>query len=399
MELITNYGLYVPQNVPGKMSGKLTHKIILKKDHTRADGTNALYLQMFQDKKRVRLPLGIAVPERHFDDAKQRVKRHNQFSEEYNLVIGKILSDLNKILVSYTLSNTPILLKNVVSDLTQPTARANYNEFAKVQLAYQRDLKVKDSTYKQQVGILKKIAEFQDPILFSEINEELVARLRRWCLVDKKNKPATVESTMKTFKKYVHLANKNGIRTPLNYEDIKVKRMIGDRTFLTPMELRKVYKYYHSEFIGEVQKNVLQRYLFSCFTGVRISDIEHLSHDNLFGDYLGLTMDKTKNFIRIKLNKVALSLIGEKEFFSGQYTRQHINQELKHIAKSLGITKRLYYHSSRHTFATNFLISGGDVVNLQRLLGHSDIKQTMVYVHIVNDITDKQVDLLDEIIK
>lgn len=381
------------------MNGKLSHKIVLKKDFTRSDGTNAVYLQMFQDGKRARIPLGISVPMAHFDDSKQMVKKSHPYSDDYNLVIGKIQSDLNKILVSYKLSNTPVLLKNVVTDLTMPTMRANFNEFAKSQLAQQKELKVQLSTYKQQKGILKKISEFQDPILFSEIDENLVDRLRRWCAVDKKNQPATVESTMKTFKKYVHLANKNGIQTPLNYEDIKVKRMIGDRTFLTPRELRLVYRYYHSEFIGQVQKDVLQRYLFSCFTGIRISDLENLTHDNLFGDYLGLTMVKTKHFIRIKLNKVALSLIGQRKFFNGDYTRQHINQELKHVAKTLGITKRLYFHSSRHTFATNFLISGGDVVNLQRLLGHSDIKQTMIYVHIVNDITDKQVELLDDIIK
>lgn len=101
----------------------------------------------------------------------------------------------------------------------------------------------------------------------------------------------------------------------------------------------------------------------------------------------------------MKLNRTAQTLIKLPEVFAGEFTREHINRELKAIAWLLGINNRVYFHSSRHTFATNFLISGGNVVNLQRLLGHSKIEETMIYVHIVDSITDAQVDLLDAIIK
>lgn len=393
------YGDCLPQILPQKMSGKLSHKIVIKKDYTRPDGTNAIYLQLIQGRKIKRIPLEISVPAKAFDSALQRVRGHYRYSAEYNLLIGKILADLNSIMVNYKLTGTNPKLELVVQDLVQPSLRANFNEFAQHQLHQQRELKIIESTFLQQKGALKKIARFRDPILFSDIDDKLIDQLRYWCANTLNNKPATVESTIKTFKKYVHLANKQGIATPINYEDISVKRMIGDRTFLSPKELKRLYEYYQSHFVSPTHKAILQRYLFSCFTGIRISDIEQLGPENLFGDHLGFTMHKTKKFIRIKLNKSALSLIGNEQFFGGSFSRKTINEELKHIAKTLGITKRLYFHSSRHTFATNFLISGGDVINLQRLLGHQDIKQTMVYVHIVQDITDKQVDLLDEIIK
>lgn len=399
MAFNTVYYDFAPTITPMKNSGTLNYKIIIKKDFTRTDGTNALYLRLFQGGRRKRIPLGISVPLQSFDEQKQRIKKTFENAETYNLLIGKVLGDLNKLLVNYKLSNKHPVLEEVVQDLTKPTLRANFNAFALNQLELQRELKLAESTYKQQLGQLKKIQEFQEPILFSEVTEDLLLRLKKWCVTTKNNLPASVESTIKTFKKYLHLANKAGIETPLHYEDVKVKRMVGHRTFLTPAELKKVYDYYQLEFISATHKAVLQRYLFSCFTGLRISDIEQLTPDNLFGDHLGFTMEKTKKFIRIKLNQVALSLIGQDHFFAGDYSRKHINETLKEIASALGIKKRLYFHSSRHTFATNFLISGGDVINLQRLLGHSDIKQTMIYVHIVDDITDKQVDLLDNIIK
>lgn len=38
-------------------------------------------------------------------------------------------------------------------------------------------------------------------------------------------------------------------------------------------------------------------------------------------------------------------------------------------------------HVLRHTFATRFMMEGGNIIALQRILGHADISQTMVYAH------------------
>jgi len=44
--------------------------------------------------------------------------------------------------------------------------------------------------------------------------------------------------------------------------------------------------------------------------------------------------------------------------------------------------RRIHPHLLRHTFATHFIKNGGDPFSLQRLLGHSDIKTTMIYVNL-----------------
>lgn len=38
-------------------------------------------------------------------------------------------------------------------------------------------------------------------------------------------------------------------------------------------------------------------------------------------------------------------------------------------------------HAIRHSFAAHFMMNGGNIVTLQRILGHSSLKTTMVYVH------------------
>lgn len=42
-------------------------------------------------------------------------------------------------------------------------------------------------------------------------------------------------------------------------------------------------------------------------------------------------------------------------------------------------------HVLRHTFASYYMMGGGNIIALQRILGHSDIKQTMRYAHLAPD--------------
>jgi site-specific recombinase XerD len=52
------------------------------------------------------------------------------------------------------------------------------------------------------------------------------------------------------------------------------------------------------------------------------------------------------------------------------------------------------WHCLRHSFASNFLMSGGHLVALSRLLGHTDLKTTQVYAHLSPDFLAEQLDKL-----
>lgn len=82
-----------------------------------------------------------------------------------------------------------------------------------------------------------------------------------------------------------------------------------------------------------------------------------------------------------------------------QFSESIVSKKLKEIAVEAGITKRVYPHLFRHSFATHLLEQGTDLGVIKELLGHNNIKTTEMYVHIANTYKSKIRSPLDDILE
>jgi integron integrase len=74
---------------------------------------------------------------------------------------------------------------------------------------------------------------------------------------------------------------------------------------------------------------------------------------------------------------------------SGETRRHHLDdgvlqRSLKQAVRSAQIDKNVSFHTLRHSFATHLLQNGYDIRTVQELLGHKDVKTTMIYTHLLN---------------
>ncbi len=172
-----------------------------------------------------------------------------------------------------------------------------------------------------------------------------------------------------------------------------------EREFLTIEEQKKLFD------TPCPREDVKVAFIFSCLTGLRMSDVlalcpKHIKHspDGKM-EYIEIEQEKTKELVIIPLHAEAKKYLPEGKGADEPYftlpTKPAIGNCLKKWTEAAGINKHITFHCARHTFATTLLTLDSDLYTVSKLLGHQDIKTTEVYAKVVDSKKVESISRLD----
>ena len=150
------------------------------------------------------------------------------------------------------------------------------------------------------------------------------------------------------------------------------------------LSLEEVRKLYNSECSVPVVRKAA---IFSCLSGLRISDILNLKWENIQtyadgGHYLDFKCVKTQRQTQVPIGDDAYELIQpqttDKYIFSG-FNRTMTYRVMQDWIKECGIKKHITFHCFRHTYASLQLELGTDIYTVQHLLNHKNVSTTQIY--------------------
>jgi integrase len=152
---------------------------------------------------------------------------------------------------------------------------------------------------------------------------------------------------------------------------------------------------------------VRRAFIFACYTGLRISDLETLTWGKIATNPIQIikSQEKTKNPAYIPLNKTMQTLIfdgkshsaDENVFNLSAHNRRTSYNYLKKWAERAGIKKTIGWHTARRTFATMTLENGADIYTVAKLLGHVNISNVTKYAKVTDKLRMEAVNALPEI--
>jgi integrase/recombinase XerD len=147
--------------------------------------------------------------------------------------------------------------------------------------------------------------------------------------------------------------------------------------------------------------------------GLRVSEIINLKVADIDSKRMQVLTEaaKGKKDRYVNLPETVLAVLREyyrqyrpvQYLFQGQYGgRYSVRSAQKVFSQALqraGIHKKAGIHSLRHSFATHLLEQGTDISLIQQLLGHNDIKTTLLYTHVSKKELNRVISPLDTILK
>lgn len=176
----------------------------------------------------------------------------------------------------------------------------------------------------------------------------------------------------------------------------KMTKREVERPFLVEEELTRIF---NEDFKMPRLRQVRDIFIFCCYTGLAYADVKKLTREEITTGidgkkWIWTSRQKTETTTRVPLMARALEILERYKddpqcVNQGRLlpvlSNQKMNNYLNEIADACSITKKMTFHTARHTFATTVTLSNGvPIETVSKMLGHRNLKTTQHYARILD---------------
>lgn len=327
-----------------------------------------------------------------WDNKKLIVKNHPN-ADALNRLIYEFVATIEKKELELWQQGKRISLELLKNALTTQENNSSFISFFRQEVM---NSSLKDSTKRNHLSTLILLQEFKKDIVFSDLTFEFISSFE-YFLQLKGYHINTIAKHMKHLKRHVNIAiNKEYIEIQkYAFRKYKIKTIENKHTHLVPEELERLENLILSDRYVKLQKS-LDAFLFCCYAGMRYSDFINLYSENIVDinqeTWLIYKSVKTGTEVRLPLYLLfsgkGIAILNKyrdnlEDFFHLR-DNSNVNKDLIIITRLAGLSKRISFHTARHTNATLLIYNGINITTVQKLLGHKSVKTTQVYTNVMD---------------
>ncbi|WP_421803626.1 tyrosine-type recombinase/integrase [Flagellimonas sp.] len=400
---------------------------LLRNEKQNLDGTVPIQFVATFNGERIRKNMnGIKVLPKHWK--KERI-RPNSKGEPYNYHIeyNQILDEfsdkvhsifryfhLNQIKPSKALFEQKLADKSFGENSLAPQFFESFSEFIESGRTTKALGTIKK--YKTVKGFLRQFQTFTSyPLHFDTINMEFYEKFRDYCFEERDTLNNYFGKLVAIIKTFMNWSFERGYHQNLEFKKFKRTEDRIEVIYLTQEELMRLYNFkFHSKKLDMIR----DFYCFGCFTGLRYSDIKHLSSSNIYDNHIKINVVKTRKIDQtIPLNIYAKSILEKYKDSIHEplpaYSNQKVNEHIKTCCKRANIItpttttryigqkrvdvtlpkyKLITSHTARKTFITLSLMLGMKEAVIKEISNHSDERSFKRYVDVSESFKQKEME-------
>lgn len=364
-----------------------------RKKLLNADGKALIQVEAYLNRQKKYFSTKVYVKPCQWDSKRRMVKNHPNM-DSLNQYLSDYVSNLERKELEMVQSGKLFSLRGL-KDNSSNEDMISFTEFMHKEIAHSN---LKESTLKNHLSTLQVLSSYKRTVTFDDLTFNFLCDFEYYLLMHKYHRN-TIAKHMKHLKRYVNLAINKDLFELQRYpfRKYKIKYMESKRGHLTPEELDQLESI--SQRLRSTLRRALDMFLFSCYTGLRFSDIVSITRENfhMIDDKLWLIYSSVKTDVSVRL-PLFLLFDGKARIIYEQYIRNNkktlfnvplssnsnINKQLKRICIVAGIDKKVSFHVARHTNATLLLYNGANITTVQKLLGHKSVRTTEIYSNIMD---------------